>query len=157
MQGKTIGERVRSIRKQNQWSMHQLAERIGSTHSYISQLERGQIRPGIDLVTKLADALDVSIDYLVGRAESGSPTPGPKVLSERGADYVVGAAEPEEEPASAPPNSLLAGIQDDLLQIATYDPAALEYIARMVQAIKEKAVGEHGVQQRTEGSKPQET
>jgi transcriptional regulator with XRE-family HTH domain len=148
MQGKTIGERVRWIRKHKQWSMHQLAERIGSTHSYISQLERDQIRPGIDMVIGLADALEVSIDYLVGREETGGPGIGRHVLSESQAEYVAGEAEPPDPRESTPANPLLAGIQDDLLEIAAYDPAALEYVARMVQAIKEKAVRDHEEQQR---------
>ncbi|MEA2574258.1 MAG: hypothetical protein QOH93_1556, partial [Chloroflexia bacterium] len=32
--------------------MQQLAQRIGTTHSYISQLEHDQIRPGIDLAIR---------------------------------------------------------------------------------------------------------
>ncbi|HET6262149.1 MAG TPA: helix-turn-helix transcriptional regulator [Chloroflexia bacterium] len=153
MQGKTIGERVRWIRKHKQWSMHELAERIGSTHSYISQLERDQIRPGIDMVTKLADALEVSLDHLVGRAEMGSPTRERNVLSERPADYVTGDADAEGAPSLTPANPLLAQIQADLHDIEAYDPAALEYVARMVQAIKEKAVRDHEEQQRTPGAK----
>ena len=149
MQVKQLGELVRSMRKHKQWSMHQLAERIGSTHSYISQLEREQIRPGIDMVIRLADALEVSIDYLVGRAEAGSPARARNVLSEGPADYVVGDGGPEDVPKLTSANPILAQIQDDLQQIEAYDPAALEYVARMVQAIKEKAVRDHEEQQRT--------
>ncbi|HEY0069721.1 MAG TPA: helix-turn-helix transcriptional regulator [Chloroflexia bacterium] len=153
MQGNTIGERARWLRKQRHWSMHQLAAKIGTTHSYISQLERDQIRPGIDLVIRLADAFDVSIDYLVGRAETDAPPPRANVVSEGGVDYVAAETGPEDAPLPAPTNSLLAGIQDDLLQIEAYDPAALEYVARMVQAIREKAVRDHQAQSRNRRSK----
>lgn len=128
--------------------MHQLAAKIGTTHSYISQLERDQIRPGIDLVIRLADAFDVSIDYMVGRAETASRTLDPNRLSESSADYVVGQDEAPTTSQATPSNPVLTGIQDDLLEIAAHDPAALEYIAPIVRAIKEKAVLDHQEQKR---------
>lgn len=139
MQGETIGERVHWIRKQKNWSMHQLAERIGTTHSYISQLEHGQIRPGIDAVIRLAEALGVSIDYLAGRADDLNRN----VLLEASSDYVVGQVEPTNVLRDPPPNPILAGIQDDLIEIEAHDPGALEYIAQIVRAIKEKAERDH--------------
>ncbi len=149
MREKTLGERVRAIRKQKQWSMHQLAERIGTTHSYISQLERGQIRPGIDLVMRLAEAFGVSIDHLVGRVEREGSAPDAKRLSEESAAYTVGDGETTTAPASPPVHPVIADIQEDLLQIARYDPAALEYVASIVRAIREKAARDHREQQRT--------
>lgn len=159
MQEKTIGERVHRIRKQKGWSMHQLAERVGTTHSYISQLEHDRIRPGIDLVIRLADAFGVSIDYLVGRVEPGGSTSDTNRLSEEPAAYVVEEGETATKPDSTPANPLLAGIQQDLSEIARYDPGALEYVASIVRAIKEKAARDRQEQQRAgsaEASNPEE-
>lgn len=143
MQGDTIGGRVHRIRTQKRWSMHQLAERIGTTHSYISQLEHDRIRPGIDLVTRLAEVFEVSIDYLVGRDESGTGTPTVNTISEGRANYVAGEGDATTEPDSSPVSPILMSIQRDLHEIAAHDSAALEYIASMVRAIKDKAVGDN--------------
>ncbi len=149
MQGTTIGERVHQIRTQRRWSMHQLAERIGTTHSYISQLERGQIRPGIDVVMRLAEAFGMSIDYLVGYAEAGTDAPGPDahIISEERADYSAGEEESLANPDATPTDSLLASIQRDLHDIAAHDPAALAYILSMVRAIKDKALRDYELRQ----------
>ncbi|MDQ5825063.1 MAG: helix-turn-helix domain-containing protein [Chloroflexota bacterium] len=149
MQGDTIGGRVHRIRTQKRWSMHQLAERIGTTHSYISQLEHDRIRPGIDLVTRLAEVFEVSIDHLVGREESGTVAPAGNLISEGRANYVAGEGDATTDPGSSPASPILAAIQSDLHEIAAHDPAALEYIASMVRAIKDKAVGDNQEEPRT--------
>ncbi len=139
MEGDTIGGRVHRIRTQKRWSMHQLAERIGTTHSYISQLEHDRIRPGIDLVTRLDEVFEVSFDHVVGRGVSGTGVPAGNLISEGRADYVAGEGAPPTEPDSSPVSPILAAIQSDLHEIAAHDPPALEYIASMVRAIKDKA------------------
>ncbi|HEX8229033.1 MAG TPA: helix-turn-helix transcriptional regulator [Chloroflexia bacterium] len=151
MQGDTIGARVKRIRTQKRWSMHQLAERIGTTHSYISQLEHDRIRPGIDLVTRLAEVFEVSIDHLVGRGETGSGVAVGNVLSEGRVDYQAGEGERAGTSGASTEYPLLTEIQADLLAIAAHDPGALEYIASMIRAIKDKAVKDHQAQPGTEG------
>jgi hypothetical protein len=81
----------------------------------------------------------VSIDYLVGREEH-APTADHNVVSEARIDYVAGSGETYTDTGPTSDNAFLAGIQRDLQEIAERDPAALEYIASMVRAIKEKAV-----------------
>ncbi|HEX8597659.1 MAG TPA: helix-turn-helix transcriptional regulator [Chloroflexia bacterium] len=151
MQGDTIGTRVHRIRTQKRWSMHQLAERIGTTHSYISQLEHDRIRPGIDLVTRLAEVFEVSIDHLVGREGSGTGVAIGNVLSEGRVDYQAGEGESAATSGAGTEYPLLTEIQADLLTIASHDPGALEYIASMVRAIKDKAVKDHQEEPRAGG------
>lgn len=56
------------LRKQKGWSQEKLAAESGVSYNTIIKLERGRIRnPKIETMVKLAEALEVSLDTLVGR------------------------------------------------------------------------------------------
>jgi transcriptional regulator with XRE-family HTH domain len=55
------------IRKKKSLSQADLGKMIGTSGDVIGRYERGDITPSIDVVTKIADALEVSIDYLIGK------------------------------------------------------------------------------------------
>jgi len=56
------------LRKQKGWSQEKLAVESGISYNTLIKIERGGIEnPKIETVIKLADALRVSIDELVGR------------------------------------------------------------------------------------------
>ncbi|MHA2039852.1 MAG: helix-turn-helix domain-containing protein [Promethearchaeota archaeon] len=58
------------IRKQKRWSQEKMAVESGISYNTIIKIERGGIEnPKIETVIKLADALDVSLDELVGRSK----------------------------------------------------------------------------------------
>lgn len=62
------GERVRMTRLKYRISQRELAEKIGQRQSYISRLERGDISAiTVQTLEALADALNVTTDYLLGR------------------------------------------------------------------------------------------
>lgn len=62
---KDIASRVRYARKKRGLAMHALALRAGLSNAYISLFERKTWPdPGISTVIKLAEALDVSLDWL---------------------------------------------------------------------------------------------
>jgi len=60
-----IGERMKTLRKQAGWSQGELAERVGTDARQISRYENGRITPGLDVLARIAQALDVSLDHLV--------------------------------------------------------------------------------------------
>jgi len=61
------------LRKQKGWSQERLATESGISYNTLIKLERGGIvNPKIETVIKLADALNVSLDELVGRKPTGS-------------------------------------------------------------------------------------
>lgn len=60
-----IADNLKKLRKKKGWSQSELADRIGSHLSHINRIETGKYNPSLDVVQKLAKALDVSIDYLV--------------------------------------------------------------------------------------------
>lgn len=45
----------------------ELANRIGVTKQSVSNWENDNIQPSIDMLSRLADSLSVSTDYLLGR------------------------------------------------------------------------------------------
>lgn len=62
-----FGERLKSLRKKRGFTLQSLADKVGSTKSYIWELEnKPSANPKADLVGKLAKELKVTIDYLVG-------------------------------------------------------------------------------------------
>lgn len=54
-----FGESVRKFREKKAWSQETLAERSGLHRTYISGVERGLRNPTLEVVAKLANALDV--------------------------------------------------------------------------------------------------
>jgi len=65
----TFGDRLRELRTGRDLSQRQLAEQIGTSGPIIGRYERGDASPSIDVVEKLADAFEVSVDYLIGRTD----------------------------------------------------------------------------------------
>lgn len=65
-----FGEKLRRLRKENSLTQKQLADRIGVKNSVISFYEMGDRIPSPEVIKRLAVALHVSSDYLLG-IESG--------------------------------------------------------------------------------------
>jgi transcriptional regulator with XRE-family HTH domain len=60
----TIGNRLRSVRKAQKVTQMELASRTGIAQSTLVRIERGQARPKLETVWKLAEALDVDPKWL---------------------------------------------------------------------------------------------
>jgi len=58
---KEIQKRIREYRKRRGLTLRQLSEKVGCTHSYISQVEKGLAVPSLSMVGKLASALKISV------------------------------------------------------------------------------------------------
>jgi transcriptional regulator with XRE-family HTH domain len=64
-----LAENIRRIRKKKGWSQKELGEMIGSHLSHINRIETGKYKPSLDVLKKIADSLEVSLDYLVSDKE----------------------------------------------------------------------------------------
>ena len=62
-----IGKRVKDLRVQAQISQQELGNIIGVTKVSVCGYESGSRVPSLDTLLKLADALNTSIDFLLGR------------------------------------------------------------------------------------------
>lgn len=65
----TFGSRIALIRKEKKMSQSELGKRAGISGDIVGKYERDEMKPSIETATKLATALDVSLDYLVGIAK----------------------------------------------------------------------------------------
>lgn len=63
---KLIGERIKQVRKEAGMTQQQLAQRLGIPYQSIGQWERGIRKPKIETIQAIADAIGVSLDYLLG-------------------------------------------------------------------------------------------
>jgi transcriptional regulator with XRE-family HTH domain len=57
--------RMRELRKEKGWKQIDLAEKAGIDKNMISYYENGKYIPSADALMKIAEAFDVSIDYLL--------------------------------------------------------------------------------------------
>lgn len=62
-------ERLRKAREYKEISQGELAKRAGIQASAVSHFETGTRKPSFDNLKRLADALRVTTDYLLGRTE----------------------------------------------------------------------------------------
>ena len=60
-----LSERIRFLRKKKGLNQGELAEAIGINPSHLSRLENGKYQPSVDALQRIAQALEVSVDYLL--------------------------------------------------------------------------------------------
>ena len=64
---KTLGERIRFVRLQQNISQKDLAKATEISSVAMYQIESGKYDPRVKHLEKIADKLNVSMDYLAGR------------------------------------------------------------------------------------------
>lgn len=62
-------ERLKELRKTNKITQEQLAKTLNVYQSRITRWEQGIHEPSIEMLMKLADALNSTIDFLVGYSD----------------------------------------------------------------------------------------
>lgn len=60
------------LRKDKGWSQSDLASKTGISQVMVGKYERGDATPSIEVAKKIADAFEVSLDYLVGEGMNAS-------------------------------------------------------------------------------------
>ena len=71
-----LGDYLKEQRTASRLSLRQLAEQVGVSNPYLSQIERGLRRPSAEVLQQLAKALRVSAEQLYLRAGIVSPEVG---------------------------------------------------------------------------------
>ncbi len=61
-----FGKRLLELRKEKGINREALAKRIGTSGAIIGKYERNERTPSVEIANKLAEALEISLDYLVG-------------------------------------------------------------------------------------------
>ena len=63
-----LSDSVKKLRKSKGWSQQKLAEKAGLSFNTVSKIEQGFAKqPTMQTLIKLADALGITLDRLVGR------------------------------------------------------------------------------------------
>jgi transcriptional regulator with XRE-family HTH domain/Zn-dependent peptidase ImmA (M78 family) len=88
-----IGANIRNVRCQRRMTQRDLAGRIGMSAPAFNNIERGRGVPSTPVLCRIASALDVSVDTLLGRAgheaRRAIGVVTPSILREAGAAYAV--------------------------------------------------------------------
>ncbi|MFD2372099.1 helix-turn-helix domain-containing protein [Brevibacillus sp. GCM10020057] len=109
-----LPQRLRTARKANGLTQEELAERICTTKGTISNYENNHSTPPNDMLRQLADILNVTTDWLLGRTDTATP-------------YTAAAS-------SAPDNRSL----DELLQERIENPDDYSFLVGYLEASEEE-------------------
>ncbi len=63
----TLGQHIIKLRKQLKLSQNDLGKKVGTSGDIIGRYERDEVKPSIEVASKIADVLDVSLDFLLGK------------------------------------------------------------------------------------------
>ena len=69
MKSIAFGKRLIEVRKAKKLSQDELAKRLELHGAVIGRYERDEVKPSIEMAAALADALEISLDYLVGNTD----------------------------------------------------------------------------------------
>jgi transcriptional regulator with XRE-family HTH domain len=61
-----LGKNIARIRKLNKLTSTQLAKLVGIKQPYLSQIEKGKRSPSLEVIQKIAQALDTTVSELLG-------------------------------------------------------------------------------------------
>jgi len=67
-----IGDKITALRKAKKISQADLAKEAGVSREIIGRYERNEVSPSVDVAKKIADAFEVSLDYLAGGSDKAA-------------------------------------------------------------------------------------
>ena len=67
-----FGKRLKELRKANGYTIEQFAELVGIAKSTLGYYENANRLPDVEVLAQIADALNVSADYLIGRTNTAA-------------------------------------------------------------------------------------
>ena len=62
-----LGEKLKYLRKQHNWTQEQLAQHLNISRSQISKWENGELLPDVQSLQKLSSLYKVSVAFLIGK------------------------------------------------------------------------------------------
>lgn len=60
-----VGANIRSTREQRSMKQKELAEKLGTTATHLSDIERGKKKASVEMLVKISNALDTPVDNLL--------------------------------------------------------------------------------------------
>lgn len=65
--------RIKQLREEKNITQQELADKINGAKSTIAMYEKGTRKPSMQILIKLSDIFDCSIDYLLGKSDVRKP------------------------------------------------------------------------------------
>ena len=69
----SFGDNLKKIRQNCNLTREELAKKINTSRSNIANYENNKNMPSIDVLSKLSEILDCSVDYLLGKTNERNP------------------------------------------------------------------------------------
>lgn len=60
-----FGDKIKALRKEKGWTQDDLSQKIGGDARQISRYENGKFMPSAEVIIKIAQVFDASIDFLL--------------------------------------------------------------------------------------------
>lgn len=67
MAKESLGQRLARLRKEKAYTQNDIADKLGVTAQAVSKWENDQASPDVDLLIKLSDMYEISLDELLGK------------------------------------------------------------------------------------------
>ena len=67
-----FGKRLKELRKANGYTIEEFSELVGISRSSLGYYENTDRLPDVEVLSRIADALNVSADYLIGRTNTAA-------------------------------------------------------------------------------------
>ena len=65
--------RIKELREKNKWTQTDLSIKLNSSISSIAMYEKEERKPSLEVLVKLSEIFDCSIDYLLGKSDIRNP------------------------------------------------------------------------------------
>lgn len=116
-----------------EWRQEDLANASGVSRTYISEIERGRItNVGIEAIFSLAEALGVTVPYLLGLSDDPLGEGAEKVLKEQSGEYVVFDVDEDAD------RRTLRQLVDDFLALSPSHRRMAQTYLHMMRQIEEE-------------------
>lgn len=69
----SFGNNLKKIRQENEMTQEELAKKINTSRSNIANYENDKNMPSIEILNKLSEIFNCSIDYLLGKSDVRNP------------------------------------------------------------------------------------
>ena len=65
--------RIKQLREENKWTQLELSKKMKCAMSSIAMYEKGDRKPSMEVLIKLSEIFNCSIDYLLGKTDIRNP------------------------------------------------------------------------------------
>lgn len=109
-------ERLRALREEKGIKRQQLADDLGITRASLEYYEKGKRKPNIEMIAKIANRFNISVDYLLGITDIRT--------TEKGLRYVCNYTG-------------LSPITVRQIQLITHDPTLKKLLEHIINGLEE--------------------